>query len=453
MTIILNAKLETVKNCTSPYSSSKSMKFTTLTTLALHQLIPSKTPTGTLAFSPDANHFFTMPKHGFIRKTDKIQYPTFSMASQLDETTDASAPLYTKADVTEAIRHESILEMGKVVNFFNTLTSSSIRVKPTLLKDQDQVSAHLNKTLNIQNYLFDCDGVLYRGADPMPEVSESIQSLMNNGKKVFFVTNNAGSSRSELKRKLEKVLHCPDGMLSEEMMIGSAYVAAKYLQSRLMGNKDVGNDKTSPRVHVIGTAGLCHEIQSAGFNVSGGPDPEGTSPGMSREDLAAYSFPEVEGKLSESGKIHAVVIGLDNDFNYRKLCIATVLLQHNPQAILVATNLDAFDLVGSDARHLPGNGALVRAVEAASGRDAINVGKPSRLLAQLILEKFNLKAEETIMIGDRLDTDIKFGNDGGMKTGLVLTGCANEASIENAVIVGDQSAIPTLIFPHVGMIK
>lgn len=429
------------------------MKFGTLSTLAVRQLVFGDAPMRTLAFSPHIDQFFTIPKNQLIHKTGKNQHLPLSMAFSFDESRDQSAPLCTTADVTEVIRHESLVEMGKVVNFFNALSPSSIRVKPALLEDQARVSTYLTKTLNIRNYLFDCDGVLYRGTDPMPEASETIQSLIKNGKKVFFVTNNAGSSRSELKRKLEKVLHCPDGLLSEEMMIGSAYVAAKYLQSLLFRKEDMENVKTSPRVHVIGTAGLCHEIQSAGFDVSGGPDPEGTPSGMSRDELAAYSFPEVKGELSKRGKIDAFVIGLDNDFNYRKLCIVTVLLQHNPQAILVATNLDAFDLVGCDARHLPGNGALVRAVEAASGRDAINVGKPSGLLARLIVETFDLKAEETIMIGDRLDTDVKFGNDGGMKSGLVLTGCANAASIENAVVAGDETNIPTVIFPHVGMMK
>jgi ribonucleotide monophosphatase NagD (HAD superfamily) len=175
----------------------------------------------------------------------------------------------------------------------------------------------------------------------MPGAPETIQSLLDNGKRVFFVTNNAASSRMELKEKLENVLRFPGGTLTEEMMIGSAFVAAQYLYSRLLH----GSDEKHNRVHVIGSAGLCKELQSAGFNVSGGPDPIDTPSGMSRDELAAYSFSE--------GDIDALVIGLDNDFNYRKLCIATVLLQRNPQALLVATNRDAFDLVGHDARHLP----------------------------------------------------------------------------------------------------
>ena len=132
----------------------------------------------------------------------------------------------------------------------------------------------------------------------------------------------------------------PPGTLTEEMMIGSAFVAARYLQSQLL-NCQKGKPK---RVHVIGTAGLCNEVKSAGTCVSGDPCPIATPSGMSRDELAGYNFLEEE--------IDAVLVGLDNDFNYRKLCIATVLLQRNPDALLVATNRDAFDLVRYDARHL-----------------------------------------------------------------------------------------------------
>jgi 4-nitrophenyl phosphatase len=72
-----------------------------------------------------------------------------------------------------------------------------------------------------------------------------------------------------------------------------------------------------------------------------------------------------------------------------------------------------------------GNRAVVCAVEAATGRSAINVGKPLLMFSSWIMEEYKLMDEETMMVGDRLDTDIKFGNTGGMKvSALVLTGCA-----------------------------
>ena len=98
------------------------------------------------------------------------------------------------------------------------------------------------------------------------------------------------------------------------------------------------------------------------------------------------------------------------------------------------------------------------AVEAASGRTAINVGKPSSVLANWIMEEYDLNAGETMMVGDRLDTDVKFGNSGGMKSALVLTGCTTMKEIEelihkvenNAEGERDEDMMPTIIFPHVG---
>jgi len=260
------------------------------------------------------------------------QYTSRCFVSSSNLNRDDESTVHTLADITETIRHESLMEMEKVSKLFKTQQSST-----RLIKSGNELTSYLISN-NIQNYLFDCDGVLYRGADPMPDASKAIQALLDAGKQVFFVTNNAGSSRIELKNKLEQILRLT---LHENMMIGSAYVAAQYLRSRLI--KD--NESTNKRVHVIGTSGLVREVQAAGFVVSGGPDPIDTPSGMLRDELADYAFSE--------GEIDAMVIGLDNDFNYRKLCIATVLLQRNPQALLVATNRDAFDLVGYDARHLP----------------------------------------------------------------------------------------------------
>ena len=347
--------------------------------------------------------------------------------------------MYTSADITETMRIESVTEMKKVNSVLNAFAPLESTL-PLLLQSNDEVLDYLNLDDNaIQNYLFDCDGVLYRGTDPMPSASQAIQQLIKRDKQVFFVTNNAASTRAELKSKLEKVLKC-EGVLKEEMMIGSAYVAGQYLKPRLL--KQNGE---KVRVHVIGTSGLCSELRSAGFDISGGQDPIDTPSGMSRDELAAYTFPE--------GKIDALVIGLDNDFNYRKLCIATVLLQRNPDALLVATNRDAFDLVGFDSRHLPGNGALVSAVEMASGRRAINVGKPSSILSELIMDVYGLKPEETMMIGDRLDTDIKFGNENKMHSALVLTGCTTSSDIQSLLndVTTSQTMIPSVIFPHVGL--
>lgn len=286
---------------------------------------------------------------------------------------------------------------------------------------------------NIDAILFDCDGVLYRGLDVTPNAPECIARLLEKNKKLFFVTNNAGQNRQELRDKLARILDCPQ--LTNEQMISSSYSCAQYLKEQLQ--------EKGKQVHVIGTQGLCDELTATGFQVSGGPSEERA--GMNREELAAYNFHELD-------PVDAVVVGLDTDFNYRKLCIANVLLQRNPNALFVATNEDAFDLVGADARHLPGNGALVKALEHSSQRKAVNVGKPSSVLAELIQRQHGLDASRTMMVGDRLDTDIRFGIEGGMLSSLVLTGCV---TAQDLIALGKgtrEEPLPNVILPYMGLL-
>ena len=258
-----------------------------------------------------------------------------------------------------------------------------------------------------------------------------------------------------------------EDLLKTEQMVTSSYSAARYLQQELLGGGGGGPSGSSdtariPRVHVIGTEGLVSEIASAGFQVQGGQedpyDPSNTRCGMSREELASYPFPapNASGQDEEDvddERIDAFVVGLDNEFNYRKLCIANVLMQRNPNALFVSTNEDAYDLVGADARHLPGNGALVKALEHCSQRKAVCVGKPSPLLAELIAMDHNLDVRRTLFVGDRLDTDVRFGVESGMQSALVLTGCTTSDKVVSVCRETDgrgteEEPMPTIIFPH-----
>jgi len=354
--------------------------------------------------------------------------------------------LYTASDVSESIRRESLSAMEELTDYYSfSLTDFSDQ--PMLLPTDEEVSAYIDA--NFDAILFDCDGVLYRGTDVIPGAPEAILSLMEAGKTVLFVTNNAGSSRAELRDKLARLMRLD--ALSVYQMVGSAYSAARYLQVRLSEDKDDTENQSQmkKKVHVIGTEGLCDEIRNAGFEVTGGPSMD--RPGMSRDELAEYPF-------SEHGTrgVDAVVVGLDTDFNYRKLCVANVLLQRNPNALLVATNEDAYDLVGVDARHLPGNGALIKALEHSSCRKAVCVGKPSPLMAELIANDFGLDPRRTLFVGDRLDTDIRFGKSSGMISALVLTGCTTAKKMIELGMQGrgiEEEPLPCMIFPHVGMMR
>jgi len=381
-----------------------------------------------------------------------------SMALSNQENDDDLLTMTTSADITEVMRQESINEMKTLMDYFGNQDDKSEKDEPLLLMNDKDVTRYIDE--NIDTILFDCDGVLYRGTDPIPDAAQALQNLISKQKQIFFVTNNAASNRQQLRDKLATLLKCPS--LTKEQMLGSAYSAACYLKHALLlswsnSQEEEEEEASTKRVHVIGVQGLYDEIANVGFQVTGGPTENGEPAvaSMSRDELASYPFPP-------PNTIDAVVIGLDTEFTYRKLCIANVLLQQNPNALLIATNRDAYDLVGVDSRHLPGNGALVAALEVASQRTAINVGKPSSNLANLITKEYKLDPSRTLMVGDRLDTDIKFGLDGNMKSGLVMTGCTTATKIIDLTKAStDQDderdsegePLPTVIFPHMGMMS
>lgn len=301
----------------------------------------------------------------------------------------------------------------------------------------------------IDTVLFDCDGVLYRTLDLCPGAAECIRTLMEDqSKNVFFVTNNSATNRRQLQDKLSTLLGLE--ALRTEQMVSSAYCCARYLQLQQQ-QRDLDGDghKQKPirRVHVIGSIGLCEELTEAGFEVSGGPGMDSDTSSMTRQDLADYPFDE--------HPIDALVVGHDVAMNFRKLAIADNLLLRNPDAVFVASNEDSFDLVGSDARHIPGNGATVKALEYCSKRKAINVGKPSRTLAQLLqTEHADALAGDPsrcLFVGDRLDTDIRFAVDNGMKSLLVMTGVTTAQTMKDLGGGTEEEPLPDFILPFIGM--
>ncbi|NXG02740.1 PGP phosphatase, partial [Sakesphorus luctuosus] len=119
--------------------------------------------------------------------------------------------------------------------------------------------------------------------------------------------------------------------------------------------------------------------------------------------------------------VRAVLVGFDEHFSYAKLCQALRYLLRYPDCLLVGTNRDhRLPLEGGAA--IPGTGCLVKAVETAAQREAFIVGKPNRFMFDCVASEFEVDPARTIMVGDRLDTDILMGNSCGLTTLLTLTG-------------------------------
>lgn len=243
------------------------------------------------------------------------------------------------------------------------------------------------------NVLFDCDGVIWNGETVVTGAPEVVTLLKQQGKKVFFVTNNCTRPRANYVTKFARLGFADVG---EEEIFSSAYCSAAYL-------RDVA--KVQGKVYVIGCQGVVKELQEAGVPIV-------------EEDEDAQTGTIYDYPLDKDVK--AVLVGYDEKFNFIKLAKATCYLQ-NPECLFLATDPDPWHPLRG-GRITPGSGSLTAAVETASSRTAMVIGKPSRFMFECIASQFGLDPARSIMVGDRLETDILFGAKCGLDTMLTLTG-------------------------------
>lgn len=274
-------------------------------------------------------------------------------------------------------------------------------------------------------FLFDCDGVIWLGDHLLPSVVETLQLLKEKKKTIIFVTNNSTKSRKDYIAKFTK-LGIPG--ITKDEVFGSSYAAAVYVDKILKLPKD-------KKVWVLGEEGIEAELQEFGYTTIGGTDPRLVQDGVKFD-------PENEQLNNLDDAVGAVVSGLTMNLNYLKLSITMqYLLKDNKSLPFVATNIDStFPLKG---KLLIGAGSIIETVAYASGRqpDAI-CGKPNQSMMNSIKADnpgLQSNPKRGLMIGDRLNTDMKFGRDGGLDTLLVLTGIEKEDS----VLALDKDQCPT----------
>ncbi|XP_076876750.1 pyridoxal phosphate phosphatase [Brachyhypopomus gauderio] len=243
------------------------------------------------------------------------------------------------------------------------------------------------------NLLFDCDGVIWNGETPVTGAPEVVRLLKQQGKRVFFVTNNCTRPRENYVQKFSR-LGFTD--VAEEDIFSSAYCSATYL-------RDVA--VVQGKVFVIGCYGVQKELQNAGVTIV---EEEGDGP-----DVSIYNCPL-------DPDVKAVLVGYDEKFNFMKLAKACCYLR-NSECLFLATDPDPWHPLRG-GRVTPGSGSLTAALEAASSRKATVIGKPGRFMFECIASQFDLDPERSLMIGDRLETDIRFGTNCGLSTMLTLTG-------------------------------
>lgn len=262
-------------------------------------------------------------------------------------------------------------------------------------------------------FLFDCDGVLWLGDHVFPNVPETLQLLKKLKKELIFVTNNSTKSRQDYVGKFTKL-----GItgIAKEDIFGSSYATAVYIDKILQLPKD-------KKVWVLGEGGIEKELQELGYTTVGGTDPNLVKDGVNFN-------PDDEQLQNLDPDVGAVVVGLCTTINYLKFgtTLQYLLKKDIP---FIATNIDS--TFPSKGKLLVGAGSIIKTMEFASGRvpDAV-CGKPNQGMLNAIKADrpdFAAHTGRGLMIGDRLNTDMKFGRDGGLDTLLVLTGIETEAGV------------------------
>lgn len=257
----------------------------------------------------------------------------------------------------------------------------------------------------MRGYIFDLDGTVYLGDELIDGAKEAIAELQSRGDQVVFLTNKSISTRMQYVEKLRKL-----GIPAElDQVINSNFITAKYLKSMMQKQE---------AVLVIGEKPLVDELTEMGIQIT------------ENEKEARY-----------------VVIGWDRQFNYEKINKAYQAWLN--KAKIIATNPDRTCPV--DGGEIPDCGAMIGALEGATGQPIDSItGKPSRLMAEFVVtDVLMMNPSDCFMIGDRLETDIKMGNEFGLKSVLVLTGITTRemlgaASFSPAYVVDSIKQVPAL---------
>lgn len=244
-------------------------------------------------------------------------------------------------------------------------------------------------------YLIDLDGTLYRGNQPIPHAKEFIQTLRRLNVPFLFITNNS-TTRPEVVAERLRVKFGIDAR--DEEVYTSALATADYLQKQ--------QAKTA---YVIGEEGLHAAIKQAGV-------------------VETKNNPEY------------VVVGLHRSVTYQDVEEAALAIQNG--ATYVLTNADTN--YPTERGLLPGAGSIGAMVEVAGRKKPIVIGKPGKNMITEALDQLKVSADETLMVGDNLDTDILAGQQSGVDTLMVLTGVS---TLEDAL---QRKEKPTYIREHLG---
>lgn len=237
-------------------------------------------------------------------------------------------------------------------------------------------------TMEPKSYLIDMDGVLIRGHVPIPGAVDFLEKLTTRGIKYLVLTNNPMYTPVDLSHRLNLMgLRVPANCI-----FTSAMATARFLKLQ----------KPNGKAFVIGESGLTLALHQADYILTD-LDPDYVVLG----ETLAYDFEQV------TRAIRLIIQG----------------------AHFIATNPDVNG--PTEAGIVPGCGAMAALIESASGKSPFFIGKPNPFMMRSALSYLGVHSENTVMIGDRMDTDIVTGIESGMETILVLSGVMRREMVGN----------------------
>lgn len=241
---------------------------------------------------------------------------------------------------------------------------------------------------HIKSLILDMDGVLWRADAPIGDLPVIFDRIQAKGLKVAFATNNGTRTPEMYMERLAGF-----GVQIEPwQVVTSALAVAEMLDKDLLPTTtSEGGSITRPKVFAIGETGVMNALREKGF-----------------EPLA----------VEEAENAQAVVVGIDRQINFIKMMEAALLVRRGIP--FYGTNPDK--TFPTPRGEIPGAGAWISVITTATGVEPVIVGKPKPYILQLARERLGTKLDETLVVGDRLETDILGGQNAGMPVALVLSG-------------------------------
>jgi HAD superfamily hydrolase (TIGR01450 family) len=260
--------------------------------------------------------------------------------------------------------------------------------------------------------LVDLDGVVYRGADPVPGVAAALAARASAGDDVVYVTNNSMHYRADYVTRLSS-MGCP---ISADRVVSSSRATALHIQRHETGIR---------RVLTVGANGLDRELRDVGLDV------------VTSAHAATLMHQEGIDGWTAAGAPDAVVSGLDPALTYLRLAAAADCIRAG--ARFIATNRDPVYPTERGLR--PGAGAVAAALEATTGVTPLSIGKPEPHLFEMAAEAVGRTASEAIVVGDAIGTDLAGAKAIGARCVLMLTGITTRAEVDALPPEGRPDAI------------